>query len=287
MKQAQTRQAELERELLSDKTRAMTAPKVSASKKGGGGGGFGKQAGARSAAERETDLRVETLRSDGVCYVPGVLKPESVETLYACVVDELSKSYAAVERDPSSSIGRFNVPVETHDPQRRARAAAAAAARSRRSDPRPRPPPTAARGYLLLPMRDEQSVIDGVTNGRVAASRPSHHEGHAPQPRTHGLRPLWGRSSYDQHPCARSPIVSSLRELVSKGTKLGELFGAMCGGDAAELYDLVALRTEAGAARQPIHYDTPYQKARGRAALVGEREMLAQLKRGPCARQRE
>ena len=37
----------------------------------------------------------------------------------------------------------------------------------------------------------------------------------------------------------------------------------MCGGDDAELYDLVGLRTEPGAARQPIHFDTPYQKVPG------------------------
>ena len=35
------------------------------------------------------------------------------------------------------------------------------------------------------------------------------------------------------------------------------------GGRTAEWYDLVALRTEPGAARQPLHSDTPYQKLPG------------------------
>ena len=81
------------------------------------------------------------------------------------------------------------------------------------------------RGYLLLPLRDERSVEAGEPDG---------------------------------------VMVRALRECLSSGSVLGELFGsALCGGGKAEWYDLVALRTEAGAARQPIHYDTPYQKACG------------------------
>lgn len=80
------------------------------------------------------------------------------------------------------------------------------------------------RGYLLLPLRDEKSVESNEPNG---------------------------------------PIVSALRELLKPGSMLGELFSETCGGTTAEWYDLVALRTEAGAARQPIHFDTPYQKTPG------------------------
>ena len=54
--------------------------------------------------------------------------------------------------------------------------------------------------------------------------------------------------------------MSSLRELLGEGSPLGDLFSEMCGGDDAECYDLFAMRTEAGAARQNIHFDTPYQK---------------------------
>ena len=58
--------------------------------------------------------------------------------------------------------------------------------------------------------------------------------------------------------------VRALRECLSTGTVLGDLFGSdLCGGGDAEWYDLTALRTEAGATRQPIHYDTPYQKVPG------------------------
>ena len=81
------------------------------------------------------------------------------------------------------------------------------------------------RGYLLLPLRDEASVEAGVADG---------------------------------------PTVRALRELLKPGSPLGELFEATCdGAENAELYDLVALRTEAGAARQPIHSDTPWQKVPG------------------------
>ena len=77
------------------------------------------------------------------------------------------------------------------------------------------------RGYLLLPLRDEASVEAAVDAG---------------------------------------PLVTALRELLAPGSPLGDLYANTCGGSNAELYDLVALRTEPGAARQPIHSDTPYQK---------------------------
>lgn len=205
MKSAMDRQAERERELLNPNTQELQEPqwrsyggKKRGANRPGGGGGFGKQAApVLTAAEQDDALREAAVASDGVCYVPGVLSKDSASSLLACVLDELQKAYDAVALDPGSSVGRFNVPVETHDP---------------------------LRGYLLLPLRDEQSVKDGVADGR---------------------------------------IVQALRELIVPGSKLGELFYRTCGGDAAELYDLVALRTEAGAARQMIHYDTPFQKQPG------------------------
>lgn len=202
-KEAMTRQAEVERELLAPHTQPMVVPKPSKKKAramgGGGGGGFGaKAAVAPSAEEIATALRVDTLKSEGVCYVPGVLRKESAAGLLECVQDELKRAYAAVEAEPESSVARFNVPVDTFDP---------------------------LRGYLLLPLRDERSVEAGEPDG---------------------------------------VMVRALRECLSSGSVLGELFGSsLCGGGKAEWYDLVALRTEAGAARQPIHYDTPYQKACG------------------------
>lgn len=77
------------------------------------------------------------------------------------------------------------------------------------------------RGYLLLPLVDEASAEEQERSG---------------------------------------PIVRALRELLAPGSVLGELFSSTCGGVDAEFYDLVALRTEPGATRQPIHSDTPYQK---------------------------
>jgi len=81
------------------------------------------------------------------------------------------------------------------------------------------------RGYMLIPLRDEASVEARDPNGAT---------------------------------------IRALRECLSSGTVLGDLFGSeLCGGENAEWYDLVALRTEAGATRQPIHFDTPYQKVPG------------------------
>lgn len=83
------------------------------------------------------------------------------------------------------------------------------------------------RGYLLLPLRDEASERAGTAKD--------------------------------------GPLVSALRELLTPGATLGELFQSTCGGvaDEVELFDIVGLRTEAGASRQCIHSDTPYQKVPG------------------------
>ena len=197
MKKAMTAQAEKEKLLLKANLIELGLPKPKrrggkTSGKTGSGGGFGAQAiGAASAAH---ELRVETMAADGICYVPGVLSKASAAMLQEMVQTELAGAYAAVEANPEASVSRFNVPVQTHDP---------------------------SRGYLLLPLRDEASVISGV---------------------------------------ARGPMVQILQELLAPGSHLGRLFESTCGGGKAEFYDLVALRTEPGAARQPLHSDTPYQK---------------------------
>ena len=208
-KAALARAAIAQQELLDPNTRQIGLPKrkrpTVMKKRGGGGkkkaitggGGFGAGAQGLSVQQQENLLRKETLLEDGVCLVENVLSREDAETLRVCVADELAKAYAAVERNVSQSLGRFNVPHETHDP---------------------------LRGYLLLPLRDEQSVAEGVNQG---------------------------------------PMVRSLDKLLQDGAMLGDLFSSVCGGDQSEWYDLVALRTEAGAARQIIHSDTPFQKVPG------------------------
>jgi hypothetical protein len=197
---AMTKRAERERELLEPNSRPMTAPKRAPSNgksSKGGGGGFGANGATRTALQQATDMRADTLDSEGVCLIPGVLSTDSAARLRECVADELARSYAAVEKDSSSSVARFNVPVETHDPKR---------------------------GYLLLPLRDGRAVDAGE---------------------------------------ARGTLICALQELLGPNSTLGAMFSTTCGGESAELYDLVALRTEAGAARQPVHSDTPYQKVPG------------------------
>ena len=202
MKKAMTVQAAKEKDLLEPNMREMGLPKPKrarggkTSRKTGSSGGFGSGRDG-SGATAAHDLRVETMDADGVCYVPGVLSKASAAILRKMVLAELASAYAAVEAEPETSVGRFNVPVETHDP---------------------------FRGYLLLPLRDEASVLGNV---------------------------------------ARGPMVQILQELLAPGSQLGRLFESTCGGGKAEFYDLVALRTEPGAARQPLHSDTPFQKTAG------------------------
>lgn len=81
------------------------------------------------------------------------------------------------------------------------------------------------RGYVLLPLRDAESIGAG-----------PHHVG---------------------------SLVRAARELLEPGSRLAALFGEACDGAASELYDFCALRTEAGAARQTVHSDTPYQEVPG------------------------
>ena len=116
-KKSMTARAVKEKELIEPNTRQMKLPtkRKSTSKRkggGGGGGGFGASAGpSRSAAQQLHDLRVDTIKDDGVCLVPGVLSRESGATLYDCVADELARAYAAVDADPETCLGRFNVPI--------------------------------------------------------------------------------------------------------------------------------------------------------------------------------
>ncbi|GMI11023.1 hypothetical protein TrVE_jg3303 [Triparma verrucosa] len=196
--------ADDERDLLEQNTYPMLEPvpgkKKSKARSAGGGGGFG--VGAKIApgpvVSTATKLRLETLQSEGVCYVPGVLGKDTAADMIETVQGELSRAMKAIKEDPAGSVARFNVPADVIDP---------------------------LRGYLLLPLRDEGSVEAGDPNGAT---------------------------------------VRALRECLSTGTVLGDLFGSdLCGGGDAEWYDLTALRTEAGATRQPIHYDTPYQKVPG------------------------
>ena len=211
-KQAIIKRAEKERQMLEPNTQQMTLPRRGAKKKqnkrgaASGGGGFGANSVTRTASQQADDLRAETVATDGVCLVESVLSSESAEQLKGCISDELARAYTAVEDDPASCIGRFNVPVETFDP---------------------------LRGYLLLPLRDEASVEAAAASSEAAAATGG------------GL------------------LTSAMKGLLAPGSPLGELFETTCAGSNAELYDLVALRTEPGANRQPIHSDTPYQKVPG------------------------
>mmetsp|Transcript_20460 Transcript_20460/g.23477 ORF Transcript_20460/g.23477 Transcript_20460/m.23477 type:complete len:387 (-) Transcript_20460:222-1382(-) len=78
------------------------------------------------------------------------------------------------------------------------------------------------RNYNLLPFRDE-----------ISAQEPSYRAG---------------------------PIVDAAREMLTPGAPLAELFRYMLDGGESQLYDFNVLRTEPGAARQPVHYDTPFQE---------------------------
>jgi hypothetical protein len=160
------------------------------------GRGFGVN--APTSGEVSTLLRLDTLKSEGVCYVPNVLSKTAASDLLECVRGELRRAYEAVEEDPERSVARFNVPADIMDP---------------------------LRGYMLMPLRDEAAVEAGDNSGAM---------------------------------------IRALRECLTAGTVLGDLFGSdLCGGGDAEFYDLTALRTEAGATRQPIHFDTPFQEVPG------------------------
>ena len=144
LKQAQTRGAELERELLDPNMCPMVVPdpygKKKKGKAKGGGGGFGgaKTKKAPSKSDRVTQLRLDTLKEEGVCYVPRVMSKSTSADMLNCVSDELARAYKSVEDDPEVSVSRFNVPSDTFDP---------------------------LRGYLLLPLRDEASVEKGEHEG--------------------------------------------------------------------------------------------------------------------------
>ena len=81
------------------------------------------------------------------------------------------------------------------------------------------------RGYLLLPWREAGRGVDALGEA-----------------------------------LGEGPILDAMREALGDGAPLGDLFSKTCGGEPAKLWDFFALRTEAGAQRQQIHADTPYQK---------------------------
>ena len=81
------------------------------------------------------------------------------------------------------------------------------------------------RGYVLLPFRDTESVVKG--------------------------------------PNDVGSIVDAAREMLAEKQPLAELFSTLLDGSNSRLYDFCALRTEPGAGRQQVHYDTPYQETPG------------------------
>ena len=187
-----------QRDLLSPNTRPMVVPKKVNRKRSSSITGRGFGVNAPTSGEVSTLLRLDTLKSEGVCYVPNVLSKTAASDLLECVRGELRRAYEAVEEDPERSVARFNVPADIMDP---------------------------LRGYMLMPLRDEAAVEAGDNSGAM---------------------------------------IRALRECLTAGTVLGDLFGSdLCGGGDAEFYDLTALRTEAGATRQPIHFDTPFQEVPG------------------------
>ena len=135
---------------------------------------------------------------------------------------------------PKSSIHtNTTVPCTPLSPCAAAAAAAAPPPPAAAAAAAPPPPPSLAPSLalpssalwpVLLPLRDEASVESGTAKG---------------------------------------PLVQAVSELLESGSLLGDLFETTCGGGSAELYDLVGLRTEASATRQPIHSDTPWQKVPG------------------------
>lgn len=83
---------------------------------------------------------------------------------------------------------------------------------------------------------------------------------HFSTPRGYVLLPFQDSAAGEQDVGA---LVRGTRELLGESTMLSKLFSRMCDGEDSQLYDYCVLRTEAGAARQVIHSDTPYQKTPG------------------------
>ena len=101
-------------------------------------------------------------------------------------------------------------------------------------------------------------VVEGVDKARRAvleASDPADES----MKRFHATTEQPSRSFFK--PRLDDPVIhAGLGELLGAESKLGDLFALACGGDDAVFYDYNALRTEPGCARQPVHFDTPFQE---------------------------
>ena len=101
-------------------------------------------------------------------------------------------------------------------------------------------------------------VVEGVDKARRAvleASDPADES----MKRFHATTEQPSRSFFK--PRLDDPVIhEGLGELLGADSKLGDLFALACGGDDAVFYDYNALRTEPGCARQPVHFDTPFQE---------------------------
>lgn len=101
-------------------------------------------------------------------------------------------------------------------------------------------------------------VVEGVDKARRAvleASDPADES----MKRFHATTEQASRSFFK--PRLDDPVIhEGLGELLGAESKLGDLFALACGGDDAVFYDYNALRTEPGCARQPVHFDTPFQE---------------------------
>ena len=101
-------------------------------------------------------------------------------------------------------------------------------------------------------------VVEGVDKARravEAASDPADES----MKRFHATTEQPSRSFFK--PRLDDPTIhAGLNELLREESKLGDLFALACGGDDAVFYDYNALRTEPGCARQPVHFDTPFQE---------------------------
>lgn len=116
------------------------------------------------------------LEEDGVVLVPSVLSRESASDLRKCVVNEIQVMRNIIRNDPSQSISLFYVPAKIHF--------------------------ETPRGYVLLPLRDSESVKKGKDDVGV--------------------------------------LVRCTQQLLQKGTLLSKLFARVCNGDDSQLYTTIA-----------------------------------------------
>ena len=101
-------------------------------------------------------------------------------------------------------------------------------------------------------------VVEGVDKARRAVDAASDPADESMK-RFHATTEQPSRSFFK--PRLDDPVIhAGLGELLGADSKLGDLFALACGGDDAVFYDYNALRTEPGCARQPVHFDTPFQE---------------------------